>query len=55
MTKTRNALGLKTEQNGIFVLDKSKHSNKEMPTFRYNQNVVNALAEAFGVSNYLLK
>ena len=53
--KKANALGLKTEQNGIFVLDKSRHSNKEMPTFRYNQNGVNALAEAFGVENYSLK
>lgn len=52
--KKANALGLKTEQNGIFVLDKSRHSNKEVPTFRYNQNGVNALAEAFGITNYLL-
>ena len=51
--KKANALGIKTEQNGIFVLDKSRHSNKEVPTFRYNQNGVNALAEAFGITNYL--
>ena len=44
--KKANALGLKTEQNGIFVLDKSRHSNKEVPVFRYNSSGVKALAEA---------
>ena len=53
--KKANALGLKTEKNGIFVLDKSRHSNKEVTSFRYNQNGVSALAEAFGITNYLLK
>lgn len=52
--KKANALGLKTEQNGIFVLDKSRHSNKEVSAFRYNQNGVTALAEAFGVIDYTL-
>lgn len=49
-----NALGLKTEQNGIFVLDKSRHSNKEVTSFRYNQHGVEALADAFGVIDYTL-
>lgn len=32
-----NAHGLKTEQYGIEVLDKSRHSNKQVPSFRYNE------------------
>lgn len=28
---------LKTEEYGIFVLDKSKHSSKQVQTFRYNE------------------
>ena len=28
---------LKTEENGIEVLNKSKHSNKQVPSFRYNE------------------
>lgn len=52
--KKANALGIKTEQNGIFVLDKSRHSNKEVPTFRYNKNGIKALANAFGIIDYTL-
>lgn len=32
-----NANGLKTEDYGIEVLDKSRHSNKQVPSFRYNE------------------
>lgn len=52
--KKANALGLKTERNGIFVLDKSRHSNKEVSTFRYNKNGVEALAKALGIGKYQL-
>lgn len=52
--KKANALGLKTEQNGIFVLDKSRHSNKEVSTFRYNRKGVDALAKALGIGKYQL-
>lgn len=30
--------GLKTEQYGIIVLDKSRHSSKQVSSFRYNEN-----------------
>ena len=52
--KKANALGIKTEQNGIFVLDKSRHSNKEVQTFRYNRKGVDALAKALGIGKYQL-
>src|SRR5690625_2341678 len=32
-----NAYGLKTEEYGIEVLDKSPYSNKQVPSFRYNE------------------
>src|SRR5690625_5256208 len=32
-----NANGLKTAEYGIEVLDKSRHSNKQVPSFRYNE------------------
>src|SRR5690625_3421213 len=32
-----NANGLKTEEYGIEVLDKSPYSNKQVPSFRYNE------------------
>ena len=32
-----NAHGLKTEEYGIFVMDKSPYSSKEVPNFRYNE------------------
>lgn len=35
--KLANANGLKTEEYGITVLDKSRYSSKEVPTFRYNE------------------
>lgn len=35
--KIANANDLKTEEYGIFVMDKSRYSSKEVPTFRYNE------------------
>lgn len=32
---------LKTEENGIWVMDKSKYSSKEVSTFRYYENAIN--------------
>ena len=32
---------LKTEENGIWVMDKSKSSSKEVSTFRYFENAIN--------------
>lgn len=32
-----NAHNLKNEENGIFVLDKSRHSSKQTENFRYNE------------------
>lgn len=35
--KTANENGLKTEEYGVTVLDKAKYSDKQLPTFRYNE------------------
>ena len=40
-----NAYGLKTEEYGITVLDKSPYSNKEVTSFRYNQKGVDRIKE----------
>lgn len=47
--KTANAHGLKTPEYGIFVMDKSRYSSKQMPSFRYNWKGVEKLAEILGV------
>jgi len=52
--KKSNALGLKTDEYGVTVLDKSRYSNKQVTTFRYNRKGVDALAEAFEISEYML-
>lgn len=41
--RTANANNLKTDQYGIFVMDKSAHSNKQVEAFRYNAEGVKAL------------
>lgn len=41
--KIANAHGLKTDEYGITVLDKSPYSNKEIPNFRYYAKVIPAL------------
>lgn len=38
-----NANNLKTDEFGIFVMDKSAHSNKQVEAFRYNTEGVKAL------------
>lgn len=43
--KLANANNLKTDEYGLEVWDKAKHSNKEVPTFRYYDNVIPVLAE----------
>ena len=35
--KIANANGLKTEEYGVFVMDKSRYSSKEVTSFRYNE------------------
>lgn len=53
--KKAKALGLQDgEKYGIWVMDKSPYSPKEVKSFRYNSNGVKALADAFNVENYSL-
>lgn len=48
--QTANKFGLKTEEYGITVLDKSRYSAKQVSAFRYNKKGVEALADALGVA-----
>lgn len=41
-----NAYNLKTEEYGIKVWDKAKYSDKQVPNFRYYENVIPALEKA---------
>ncbi|MCI0947938.1 toxin Bro [Clostridioides difficile] len=41
-----NAYNLKTDEYGIKVWDKSKHSNKQVTTFRYYENVIPIIKKA---------
>lgn len=43
--KIANEHGLKTEEYGIFVMDKSRYSSKEVPNFRYNEKGKAAIKE----------
>ena len=43
--RVANQNGLKTEEYGIEVWDKSKHSSKQVPTWRYNEKAVSRLRE----------
>lgn len=43
--KTANAFNLKTEENGVWVLDKARGHNKEVSNYRYNDKGVQALRE----------
>lgn len=45
--RVANANGIKTEDFGIFVLDKAKGSNKQVTTFRYNEKGLSKLRELF--------
>lgn len=47
--KTANANSLKTEEFGIEVLDKSRHSAKQVPSFRYNEKGRKRLKELLEV------
>lgn len=42
-----NKHGLKTSEYGITVLDKSRYSNKQVPSFRYNEKGKGKLLEVF--------
>lgn len=46
--KIANANDLKTEEYGIFVMDKSRYSSKEVPTFRYNEKGKQAIGRLLG-------
>lgn len=41
--RVANANNLKSDEYGIFVMDKSAHSSKQVEAFRYNSNGVDAL------------
>ena len=41
--KLANAHNLKTEEYGVFVMDKSRYSSKEVPSFRYNQRGIDKI------------
>lgn len=43
-----NANGLKTEEYGITVMDKSRYSSKEVPNFRYNEKGKTAIGKLLG-------
>lgn len=45
--KISNQNNLKTEEYGIEVLDKSRYSNKQVPTFRYNEKGRSKLLDLF--------
>lgn len=49
--KLANLHGLKTEEYGVTVMDKSKYSSKEVQSFRYYENVVQKLKEILGSGN----
>ena len=46
--KIANANGLKTEEYGVFVLDKSRYSSKEVTSFRYNEKGEQKIKELLG-------
>lgn len=46
--KAANTLGLKTDEYGIWVIDKSPYSAKEVESFRYYENAAERLCNALG-------
>ena len=46
--QTANAYGLKTPEYGIHVLDKARNSNKQVTSFRYNENGRQKIKELLG-------
>ncbi len=49
--QTANKFGLKTEEYGITVLDKSPYSSKQVASFRYNRKGLEKLAELLRLSD----
>ncbi|MCL6445040.1 MAG: ORF6N domain-containing protein [Alicyclobacillus sp.] len=43
-----NKYGLKTAENGVWLLDKAKHSDKQVRSFRYNNKGRQEVIDAFG-------
>lgn len=50
--KIANTWNLKVPENGKWFYDKSKFSNKEVETFRYNERGLNLLREIIGKEGY---
>ncbi len=46
--KLANVNGLKTDEYGITVMDKSRYSSKEVPNFRYNEKGKHRIGELLG-------
>ncbi len=46
--RVANQNGLKTEEYGVEVWDKSRHSSKQVPTWRYNEKAVEKLRTLIG-------
>ena len=46
--KVANANNLKTDEYGVWALDKSRYSGKQVNSFRYNQHGKDKLKELFG-------
>ena len=53
--KIANTWNLKVPENGKWFYDKSKFSNKEVETFRYNERGLNLLREIIGKEGYANK
>lgn len=53
--KVANAWNLKTPENGKWFYDKSRSSNKEVETFRYNERGLNLLREIINKEGYAHK
>ena len=47
--RTANQNGLKTPEYGIQVWDKARHSDKQVPCWRYNEKAVEQLREILGL------
>ncbi len=52
--KLANQNGLKTDDYGVLAMDKAQHSNKEIPSFRYNPRGV-ALLKHIAMEHYGVK
>lgn len=52
--KIANQLNLKCEKYGQWFKDKAQYSIKEVQTFRYNQNIIQALKEYLGIDDVKL-